>query len=54
MMLHIDLLPKISLWVKGEEEISMGPGMSEGVRSAEEESNERYNKAQRNINVEGQ
>jgi len=47
MMFHIDLLPNTSLWVRGEEEMLLGPGMPEGVRSAEEKSNERHNMAQR-------
>jgi len=45
MMLHIDLVPNLSASrakIEGEKSI----GMSEGVGSAKEEPNERYNKAQ--------
>ena len=45
MMLHIDLVPNLSASrekIEGEKSI----GISEGVGSAKEEPNERYNKAQ--------
>ena len=48
MMVHIDLVPNISASrVKSEGE--MWIGLSDGVGSANEEPNERYNKAQRII-----
>jgi len=53
MMLHIDLVPNLSASrAKGEEGMSMG--MSEGVGSAKEEPNDRYNKAQMIIVLDGQ
>ena len=48
MMLHIDLVPNLSASrARSEEEKLIG--ISEGVGSAKEEPNERYNKAQRII-----
>jgi len=48
IMFHIDLLPNISASrVRSEEE--MWIGVSDGVGSANEDPNERYNKAQRII-----
>ena len=53
MMLHIDLVPNLSASrakIEGEKSI----GISEGVGRAKEEPNERYNKAQRIIVLDGQ
>jgi len=51
-MPHIDLVSNLSASrAKGEREKSIG--ISEGVGSAKEEANERYNKAQRIIVLEG-
>jgi len=53
MMPHIDLVPNLSASrVKSEGEKSIG--MSDGVGSAKEEPNERYNKAQRIMVLERQ
>jgi len=50
-MFHIDLVPNLSMSRAKSEEMSIG--MSEGVGSAKDKLDERYNKAQRIILLEG-
>jgi len=53
MILHIDLVPNLSASrAKGEGDMLIE--ISEGVGRAEEQPNERYNKAQRIIVLDGQ